>query len=166
VSTLLKDFSDLSNFQQWTLFYLIKKEKMRTDVREEINNFCDKTKYDIDLDNYDKDMTNLQGQLNYFVEEGLIDSADGFVYTLTKKGDLYCFQQLNRNLKKLMIESVKSKITLHNFYKPSKILCDKIFSNYYDLKVISDILIGDPKDTMTRLQIFAEIIRALSNITV
>ena len=161
---LLKRFINLSNFQQWVLFYIISNGKMQDNVAAEINNFCDKTKNSIDLNNFDKEMANLQKELEYFAEEGLITRVSAGEFVLSAKGDLYCFQNLNQNLAKLHLKSVLTQLSVSKFYVTSRELCDRIISNYANLKTISNILISDPKDTMTRIQLFVEIIHFLSNI--
>ena len=136
--------------------------KISVDIRSEINNFCDKTKNSIDLDHYDDNMAELQEELLYFRKEDLLISTNSGSFVLSTKGELFCFQNLNKNLNKIKTASVLENMKLSNVYKNSKSLCDSIFFNYGNLKTISGILIGDPKDTMSKIQIFVEIIRALS----
>lgn len=160
---MLKRFIDLSNFQQWALFYIITHGKINVDIKSEINNFCDKTKNDIDLDRYDDNMAKLQDELLYFQKEDLLISPPNSIFfILSTKGELFCFQNLNKNLDKINTASVLERMKLSNVYNDSKSLCDSIFLNHGNLKAISSILIGDPKDTMSKIQIFVEIIRALS----
>lgn len=161
---MVKRFVDLTNFQQWVLFYLIIHKSINANVENEINNFCDKTKNGINIDNYDQDMANLQKELLYFHDEKLIEQDAPNTFGLSKKGELYCFQNLKQNLIKLQLKKIMDIMTANNVYKTSKVLCDQIFSNYNSLKTISSLLIGNPKDTMTRIQVFVQIIRALSNI--
>lgn len=160
---MIERFIDLTNFQQWVLFYLITNVSIKKELELEINNFCDKTKNSIDINNYDQDMAGLQKELAYFYEEGIIGDLDSLSYTLTNKGELYCFQNLNKNLDKLSMKNIMLKMTSNDIYHKSKVLCDEIFNNYKDIKAISTILIGNPKDTMTRIQVFVEMIRVLSN---
>lgn len=164
MNNLLKRFVDLSNFQQWVLFYIISNGKIQDNVTAEINNFCDKTKNSVDLNNFDKEMANLQKELEYFAEEGLLIRTSHSEFVLSAKGDLYCFQNLNQNLTKIRSQSVITKLSASSFYVTSRGLCDRLISNYTDLKSISQILISDPKDTMTRIQLFIELIRFLSTI--
>jgi len=158
-STRLIPFQDLTNFQQWVIFYLKTNGKMLTVVEREINNFCDTTKNNIDLNNYDQNMTSLQNELMYFNKVGLIKSQ-GDYFVFTTKGDLYCYQNLERHLEKLSITSIVEKIKSSSLFKKNTRLCSNII-NLRDLSRISPLLITNKKEAMENIKFFVQLLLML-----
>lgn len=168
-------FPNLTNFQQWVIFYIKEKGYMNPNVIKEINNFCDKTKDSIDLNNYDEDMNNLQKQLNYFIHVGLLKKlllattntttnmrfpADSLVFT--EKGDLYYRQQLEHKLDKLSDEKIIDTIKSSDAYNKSSNFYDEIIS-----KLRNDLpsyIITDKTTAMDKIIVLVDILKFLHSL--
>jgi len=157
-SVRIKPFANLSNFQQWVILYLIQNKKMNLRVEAEIINFCDTTKQNIDLNNFEKNMEELQGELVYLAQMKLIESDGQGYYIFSTKGKLYCYQNLEQNLAKLATNAIKNKIIASTFYRDSRNLCDRIIARHDDLKSVAILVIGDKKTAMANIIIFAQLV--------
>lgn len=154
----LKPFTELSNFQQWAIFYILKNGRINVNVEQEITNFCDTTKQSIDLNKYDENMSNLQKELVYLAQAKLIEQTDQNYYSFSTKGKLYCYQNLEQNLVKLGIRSVRDKIMTSDIYGKSKILCDRIFGVSTNLQSLAAVIIEDKRIAMSNIIIFAQLL--------
>ncbi len=173
--TRIIPFVELTNFQQWVIFYIRNKGSMMNHVKNEINNFCDKTKNNINIENYDDDMAQLQKELEYFQEVGILDdvaieyknddnqiiSSGSLIFT--EKGKLYCFQQLENKLDNIQVKKILDKIRTSNFYETSKNICEQITS-YRNFENISTYIIRDKKTTMEKIIIFVQILTLIEGI--
>lgn len=154
----LKPFTELSNFQQWAIFYILKNGRINVDVEKEITNFCDTTKQSIDLNKYDEDMSNLQKELVYLAQAKLIESIEPNYYSLSTKGNLYCYQNLEELLAKLGTSSVRHKIVTSEIYNKSKVFFDRIFRVTTNLQSLATVIIEDKRTAMRNIIIFAQLL--------
>ena len=167
-------FPDLTNFQKWVIFYIKEKGYMNPNVINEINNFCDKTKKDIDLDNYEENMNALQKELDYFIqvellEESQLDRTDNNKKVIhpagslifTKKGDLYCYQQLDDKLDKINTKKIINAIKSSDMYVKSSHLCDTIISKVHSN--LSYYIIYDKRTTMEKIIVLGEILKLINS---
>lgn len=157
----IKPFVELSNFQQWVIFFLNKNGRIGRKVESEITNFCDTTKDSIDMNNYEGDISKYQNELDYFHNAGLTKIASPDDYILKSKGQIYCYQNLEKPLGKLSTSQKMVQFKASELYRNNPRLCAAIISNFKNLRAISGIIIDNKKEAMENIKFFVQIIKLL-----
>ena len=114
---IIKTFHKLTNFQQWVLFYMKTEDHILQNIEDELPNFCDTTKKNVDMNNYESHISGLQKELEYFKNVGIFYLEENQGYKLSKKGELYCYQNLELNLKKFSTTAIVNKLKNTEIYK-------------------------------------------------
>lgn len=162
----LKTFDELTNFQQWTIFYLLKNGNIGRFIKNEINNFCDTTRNNIDLNKFNEEMASLQRELEYFDKHALIevDQTNQNSYIFSSKGELYCHQNLKQKLEILDSQSNQTKILKSPSYLKLKGILNGVIRSHGNLKMLASVILDNPKMAMTNIHAFNELYLILTKL--
>lgn len=170
-------FTKLTNFQQWVIFYLQTKIHMNPNIEYEINDFCDKTKDEIDMQKYDQDIKQLQIQFDYFLESKLIQIVNKDVIDLnqtgstipagsaifTKKGELYCHKEIQAVLNKFNSKETENWVrTKSAVYQQAKEIGNSILYKR-DFTSLAHYIIENKENTMNKIITFGKLMMEYSN---
>ena len=117
----LPNYNELTEFQKWAIFYVMKNEKMPVSLEGIMKGMCSTLKITIDLENYDKELNRLKEEAKQLSEyrifttmhkglyydkfgehttkgEGEPDEIIPDYYFLSDIGDLYVLQRIIKPL--------------------------------------------------------------------
>lgn len=110
----LPKFNELSDFQKWFLFYLVKNTKAPKSLAGILPQMCLTVKMNIDVDKFDSEQDRLRKEANQLVDHTLLHVSTftnpNGEYMLTEKGELYIFQKILGPIIKIKDKGALQKI--------------------------------------------------------
>jgi len=112
---VLPQYNELSDFQKWFFFYIVKNTFAHTGLDGVLGKMCLTVKMNIDVDKFDLEQERLKKEANQLVNHGLLAVTTNHYpqsgeYTLTDKGELYVFQKILGPLIKINDKGVIEKL--------------------------------------------------------
>ena len=153
-------YVNLTHFQQWCMHYIISKKSIHPIVEDNIDNLCDTTKNNIDLNNFDKSIEESQIELDEIIGMGLFNSISSDRYiTLNAKGKLYIHQHIEQNLSKIKSHSKNNENILND--NKFKNILDILNGINFDFLKFAQFIVSNPSMAMTYIMKFEEIIKLI-----
>lgn len=141
----MPDYNDLSEFQKWFFFYLIKYTTAPKSLEGVTKNMCLGVKMNIDVNKFEEEKIRLKSEATALANAGLLESPlkRQFEYQLSELGDLYLYQKI---LGPIVIAKQKKQMTkISNYFKNDleNLAMIQSFANEFKL--------DNPQQTFTQL---------------
>ena len=119
----LIQYNQLTEFQKWLFFYLIKNTFAPVTLDGVLPKMCLTVKMKIDVDKYESETQRLVKEANQLVENGLLRVSSGHhpsgEFVLTDKGELYVLQKILGPLIKIKDKNAMQQIKQYTLKEDS-----------------------------------------------